>query len=94
MGEARWRQTQEAAHPLAGRLETRAALPVLVPRLDGVAVALAIGGAAAWLLSNAPAEDVSLVEPFHGNGITVADLAVVAAAGLVLLLSARRLFRE
>lgn len=68
-----------------------AALAVLVPRLDGVAVALASGGAAAWLLSNAPAEGVSLVEPFHGNGLTVADLAVLPAAGLVLLLSARRL---
>jgi hypothetical protein len=64
---------------------------VAVPRLEGFAVALASGGAAAWLLSNAPGEGASLVEVFHGNGVTVADLAAVPAGALVLLLCARRL---
>ena len=68
-------------------------LAVVVPRLDAIAIALASGGAAAWLLGNAPGEGGSLLEVFHGNGITVADLLAIPAGGLVVVLCARRLLR-
>jgi hypothetical protein len=67
---------------------------LLVRRLDATAIALASAGAAAWLLSNAPGEGSSLVEIFHGNGLTVADLAAVPAGMLVAVLCARRLLEQ
>lgn len=69
-------------------------LAVAFPRLDAVAVALASGGAAAWLLSNAPGEGTSLIEVFHGNGITTADLVALPAGALVVVLCARRLLEK
>lgn len=60
-------------------------------RLDVLAVAMTGGGAAAWLLSNGPEEGDTLLVVLPGNGVTVADLAVLPAAVLVLLLSLRRL---
>ena len=59
--------------------------------LDVVAVGLVSAGAAAWLLSNGPAEGRSLVELLPGNGLTVADLGVLPAAALCLALCLRRL---
>lgn len=64
-------------------------LAVALPRLDAVAVALASGGAAGWLLSNRPGEGASLIEVFQGIDITPADLLVV----LVAVLCARRLLK-
>ena len=69
-------------------------LAMVLPRLDAVAVALASGGAAAWLLSNAPGEGASLIEVFHGNGITTADVLALPAGAMVVVLCARRLLKE
>ena len=59
--------------------------------LDVVAVAVACGGAAAWLLSNGPGEGRTVVEVLPDNGLTVADLVALPAAALVVLLCWRRL---
>ena len=58
--------------------------------LDVLAVGLACAGAAAWLLSNGPAEGGTLVEVLPGNGLTRADLAVLPAGVLVAVLCWRR----
>ena len=60
-------------------------------RFDLPAVAVASAGAAGWLLSNQPAEGTTLVVVQPGNGLTAADLAVVPAALLVLVLCWQRL---
>ncbi len=73
----------------AGTLLCVTALRVVV--LDVAAVALASAGSAAWLLSNGPAEGGTLVEVQPGNGLVLADLAVVPAGLLVLVLCWRRL---
>ena len=62
-------------------------------RLDVPAVAVAAAGAAGWLLSNAPAEGTTIVEVQPGNGLTSADLVVLPASVLVLLLCVQRLRR-
>ena len=72
----------------AGTLLCLAALRVAA--LDVLAVAVAAGGAASWLLSTAPREGRTLLEVFPGNGLTVTDLAVVPAAVLVGMLARRR----
>ena len=59
--------------------------------LDVPAVALASAGAAAWLLSNGPAEGETLVVVQPGNGLVLADLAVLPAGLLVVVLCWRRL---
>jgi hypothetical protein len=61
------------------------------PALDVLAAALASGGASAWLLSNEPAEGGTLLVVQPGNGVVLADLAVVPAAMLVIALCWRRL---
>ena len=73
----------------AGTLLCVAAVRVVV--LDVLAVALASGAAAAWLLSTGPREGRILLTVFPGNGLTLADLAVLPAAALVVFLAARRL---
>ena len=60
----------------AGTLMCLAALRVVV--LDVLAVAVAAGGAAAWLLSTGPREGRTLLVVLPGNGLTLADLAVLA----------------
>jgi hypothetical protein len=74
---------------LAGTLLCVAALRF--PVLDVLAVALASGGASAWLLSNGPAEGGTVLVVLPGNGLVLADLAVIPAAMLVLALCWRRL---
>ena len=64
------------------------------PRLDVLGVALASAGAAAWLLSNTPGEGSTLLVLQPGNGLTAADLAVLPAAVLVLVLGVQRLRRS
>ena len=71
-----------------GTLLCMAALRIAV--LDVLAVALACGGAAAWLLSNGAGAGATLLVVLPGNGVTVADLAVLPAVGLVAFLSWRR----
>ena len=71
-----------------GTLMCLVALRVAV--LDVLAVALAAAGGAAWLLSTAPREGRTLLVVFPGNGLTLADLAVVPAAVLVVVLCWRR----
>jgi hypothetical protein len=73
---------------LLGTLLALLALPVR--RLDVLAVAVAAGGAAAWLLSSGPGEGGTIVEVLPDNGLTVADLAAVPAFLLVGVLAARR----
>ena len=73
----------------AGTLLCVAALRVVV--LDVLAVALAGAGTAAWLLSTGPREGRVLLTVFPGNGLTLTDLAVLPAAGLVAFLIWRRL---
>ena len=61
---------------------------------DVLAVAIACVGMSAWLLSNSPGEGGTLWEVFHGNGVTLADLAAVPAGGLVAVLCWRRATRR
>ena len=58
--------------------------------LDVPAASLAAAGSAAWLLSTGPREGRTLLVVFPGNGLTLADLAVVPAAILVCILAWRR----
>lgn len=67
------------------------ALALRFRRLDVAAVAVSSAGAAGWLLSNKPAEGATLLVVQPGNGLTAADLAVLPAALLVLLLCWQRL---
>jgi hypothetical protein len=67
-----------------------ALVAVRLARLEVVAAAVAGGAVAAWLLSNGPGEGGTLLIVFPGNGLTLADLAAVPAAALVLVLSVRR----
>ncbi|MCW2616113.1 MAG: hypothetical protein JWN08_3107 [Frankiales bacterium] len=72
----------------AGTLLCVAALRAAV--LDVLAVGVACAGAAAWLLCNAPAEGRTLLVVVPGNGVTVADLAVLPVAVLATGLAWRR----
>ena len=67
------------------------ALALRFRRLDVPAEAVAAAGAAGWLLSNRPAEGTTLVVVRPGNGLTSADLAILPAALLVLVLCGQRL---
>ena len=66
-------------------------LALRVRTFDVAAVALAAGGAVAWLLANGAGEGGTLLVVQEGNGLTLADLAVVPAGLLVGYLSVRRL---
>ena len=68
-------------------------LALRVRVLDVAAVALASGGAAAWLLSNTAGEGDTLLVVLPGNGLVSADLAVLPAAVLVAVLCWRRVRR-
>ena len=72
----------------AGTLLCVAALRVAA--MDVLAVAVASGGAAAWLLSTGPREGRTLLQVLPGNGVTVTDLAVLPAGLLVAYLAWRR----
>ncbi len=65
-------------------------LALRVVALDVLAVAVAAAGAAAWVLSNNPGEGDTLLVVLPGNGLTLADLAVLPAVLLVGYLSVRR----
>ena len=69
----------------------RCALALWLRRLDVVGAAVAAVGAGGWLLANAANEGTVLFEVQPGNGLTQADLVVVPAALLVLLLALQRL---
>lgn len=71
-----------------GTLLCLAALRAAV--LDVLAVGVACAGAAAWLLCNAPAEGRTLLVVLPGNGVTVADLAVLPVVVLGTHLAWRR----
>ena len=65
-------------------------LALRVVALDVVAVAVAGAGAGTWLLANGAGEGETLLVVLPGNGITLADLAVLPVVLLVSYLSVRR----
>lgn len=58
-------------------------------RWEVAAVGLAAAGVTSWLLTNTPYEGAVLLVPFHGNGLTAADLLCGPAVVLSALLSWR-----
>ena len=69
-----------------------AALALRVAALDVLAVTVAAAGVTAWLLSSGPAEGPTLVVVLPGNGLTLADLAVLPVLALIAVLTRRRLW--
>ena len=67
------------------------ALALWLRRIDVVGVAVAAAGAGGWLLANSANEGTVLYEVQPGNGFTQADLVVLPAGVLVLLLCLQRL---
>ena len=65
-------------------------LALRVAALDVLAVAVAAAGGAAWVLSNNPGEGDTLLVVLPGNGLTLADTAVLPAVFLVAYLGVRR----
>ena len=62
-------------------------------RWEAPATALASVGVTSWTLTNRPYEGVVLLVPFHGNGLTAADLLSAPAALLVAFLTVRAVRR-
>ena len=65
-------------------------LALRVAALDVLAAAVAAAGGAAWVLSNNPGEGDTLLVVRPGNGLTLADTAVLPAVFLVAYLGVRR----